>query len=583
MLESLQSAIPTEHWRRRICYLSAVYHFIYCNREAEARRALSAIGAPDRILATGDIDILQLAINLNIGTATERIAMAKRISDETDLPAERLWYRANQLIERMMLSEQFEWQSQLAGYVDVFIEEVPPAERSVWDSYVLGHTASMVGREYSVLAREAFENMLDSKELTQAGVARTHHEIGRSFIHDGDLQNAIVHFKRCLEFEDVAECKVDLARTYIGSEELDLAWSILQSVEESTSSGHPLNTDIALAMASLAIHRSEHLPGAIERLAALTDLQPFFRAAIDGFQLRLVRLQNMKIGEENEQLRSSLLVALSNRPFLRSPDSLMSLQNNWSLNDRFSGDPVSKHSIDFLILTATDVETAALLAEFRPERPVVRHGETRSYYDFRASNGLRVACVQSEPGSATPGGSMATVLAIVRELTPKYIVAAGVAFGARKQPIGTILVSKDVRFYEPARIGMESGSDKRIQRGSRVPASASLLSRFRAAYHSFRETSKSDVQFGLLLSGEKLIDNVHFRDGLLEDEPEALGGEMEAAGLFAAAHEGKLDWLIVKAVCDYADGNKSKDKKRRQKIAAGSAMAFLGHAIRTSS
>lgn len=85
------------------------------------------------------------------------------------------------------------------------------------------------------------------------------------------------------------------------------------------------------------------------------------------------------------------------------------------------------------------------------------------------------------------------------------------------------------------------------------------------------------------MSGEKLIDNVHFRDGLLEDEPEALGGEMEAAGLFAAAHEEKLDWLIVKAVCDYADGNKSKDKKRRQKIAAGSAMAFLGHAIRTSS
>ena len=59
--------------------------------------------------------------------------------------------------------------------------------------------------------------------------------------------------------------------------------------------------------------------------------------------------------------------------------------------------------------------------------------------------------------------------------------------------------------------------------------------------------------------------------------PEAIGGEMEGAGVYAAA--GKTDWILVKAICDWADGTKHVDKEARQKAAATNAAELVVEAI----
>jgi hypothetical protein len=81
------------------------------------------------------------------------------------------------------------------------------------------------------------------------------------------------------------------------------------------------------------------------------------------------------------------------------------------------------------------------------------------------------------------------------------------------------------------------------------------------------------------LSGEKLIDNIDYRDSLLDREPEALGGEMEGGGLYVAAVEKNVDWCVVKAVCDFADGKKRENKTRNQKEAAHNAAKFVLAAV----
>jgi nucleoside phosphorylase len=50
---------------------------------------------------------------------------------------------------------------------------------------------------------------------------------------------------------------------------------------------------------------------------------------------------------------------------------------------------------------------------------------------------------------------------------------------------------------------------------------------------------------------------------------------MEGAGLYASGHDHKVDWIVLKAICDFADGNKGKDKEERQKRAAQNAAQFL--------
>ena len=88
------------------------------------------------------------------------------------------------------------------------------------------------------------------------------------------------------------------------------------------------------------------------------------------------------------------------------------------------------------------------------------------------------------------------------------------------------------------------------------------------------------VRFGLVLTGEKLVDNKDYREQLREFEPEAIGGEMEGAGLYVACQDAKTDWILVKAICDWADGNKSVGKDARQEAAALNAAAFVVHALK---
>jgi nucleoside phosphorylase len=76
------------------------------------------------------------------------------------------------------------------------------------------------------------------------------------------------------------------------------------------------------------------------------------------------------------------------------------------------------------------------------------------------------------------------------------------------------------------------------------------------------------------------VDNVDYRDDLRALEPEAIGGEMEGAGLYVACHEAKTDWILIKAICDWADGNKGHDKEARQALAAKNAAGFAMFVLR---
>ena len=84
----------------------------------------------------------------------------------------------------------------------------------------------------------------------------------------------------------------------------------------------------------------------------------------------------------------------------------------------------------------------------------------------------------------------------------------------------------------------------------------------------------------MILSGDKLVDDLDFRDQLRQFEQEAIGGEMEGAGLSAAAQRFKIDWILVKAICDWADGKKSIQKKQRQQLAAQNAALFTIHVLK---
>ena len=240
------------------------------------------------------------------------------------------------------------------------------------------------------------------------------------------------------------------------------------------------------------------------------------------------------------------------------------------------------NACDVLIVVTTDVERDAVLQhanELTGTTYSPIFGSRRTYFDLEYLGSSRVVLVQTEMGSVAPGASLATVGDAIDDLKPAHVLSVGIAFGVDpdKQEIGQILVSRQLQAYEAQRIGTDSGGEPKLTlRGDKVTASTRILGRLRAATAKW---TGSTVTFGLMISGEKLVDNLDFRNELTESIPEALGGEMEGAGLYSASTERNVDWILVKAICDWADGKKRDNKTERQRLAASQAANFVLHAI----
>ena len=240
------------------------------------------------------------------------------------------------------------------------------------------------------------------------------------------------------------------------------------------------------------------------------------------------------------------------------------------------------HKADVLIVTVTEVESHAVMDVFREAtgkdaKPELVANEL--YLDLGDINSSRVFMALSGMGAGGLGGSQERVRKAIEALSPAAVIMVGIAFGIneQKQAIGDVLLSERLMLYDLQRRGTDAAGNIHITpRGDRPSSSPWLLNFLWVARLQWNQ---SKVRSGLVLSGDKLVDNVDYRAELLELEEEAIGGEMEGAGLYVASQNNKVDWILVKAICDWADGKKEVDREPRQQKAAHNAAAFVLHAL----
>lgn len=236
----------------------------------------------------------------------------------------------------------------------------------------------------------------------------------------------------------------------------------------------------------------------------------------------------------------------------------------------------NKHRADVLLITVNKIETSAVRTAFRAavgHDPVPVEIDKRVYWKLGTVKGAEVYHAFSEMGSTGPGGSQQAVDRAIRALSPAAVFAVGVAFGVdeKEQKIGDILFSTQLQLYEPQRVGK-----KIILRGDKPHASTWLINLLTGTARF--GWAGAAVRSGLVLTGEKLVDNPELRAKLIKLVPEAIGGEMEGGGLYVSSHDHKVDWIVVKAICDWGM-NKGTRKKQRQEIAAKNAAEFVLQAL----
>jgi nucleoside phosphorylase/uncharacterized protein YjbI with pentapeptide repeats len=194
-------------------------------------------------------------------------------------------------------------------------------------------------------------------------------------------------------------------------------------------------------------------------------------------------------------------------------------------------------------------------------------------YRLGQHGGLDVLLRHSAQGNRQAQRSVAD---LHTALQPLAVVAVGIAFGVKeaKQGLGDVLVSTFICDYEHSKV---HAGGQIVLRGPRPPASRRWLEAVRqvdaVTQLGAGRATWPTLHLGGILSGEKLVDALDYRDSLmaLAGQDDIVGGEMEAVGLFHAMDGHHTDWIVIKAICDFADGLKSQDKDNRQQMAAHNA------------
>ncbi|XP_078380833.1 uncharacterized protein LOC144663685 [Oculina patagonica] len=210
--------------------------------------------------------------------------------------------------------------------------------------------------------------------------------------------------------------------------------------------------------------------------------------------------------------------------------------------------------IDILIMTVEYCEFLSCF--FYLDKPFKSYHKGIGYVYFGSVGSDRrkkrkIALMKCSKGSADPGSSLSVVKDAVRVLRPRAVFSIGACSGLNpgKTKLGDVVVSS--KLITPS-YKTPPGRDicnliKHIADGWTAP---------------LENPDEQEVRVhcdGVVLSIQKDDSGGWQYEEIIQRYPEATAVEMEGRGLFAASHDLKTEWVVVKGIKDYADGSQSSN------------------------
>ncbi|MEM1319435.1 MAG: WG repeat-containing protein [Bacteroidota bacterium] len=219
----------------------------------------------------------------------------------------------------------------------------------------------------------------------------------------------------------------------------------------------------------------------------------------------------------------------------------------------------------FLLITATDEGRSEVLNALTPignEKAVGMVRISKRTYYVGCFGLYPVVLVKSGIGAGGSDSATVTTMSAIDIWKPKAILMIGLGFGAKmkKHKIGDVLVSRHVILYD-----VKDENKQTIYRAEQPRASQILLDRFDNISHLPPKSTShkfGKMWIGPLLSGNTRIENKTFRDKLLNRFPQAIGGDLEAKGVYQAASEKDIPWLVVKGISHFANVVEKTEEQR---------------------
>ncbi|KAL9979334.1 hypothetical protein ACROYT_G016984 [Oculina patagonica] len=271
-----------------------------------------------------------------------------------------------------------------------------------------------------------------------------------------------------------------------------------------------------------------------------------------------------KAGTENETSKDSGTQDVNaNRP----PRLSFEVPKSRDLSERFTDWNDVELPIDFLLLTVEDCEFLGCFYYLEKPFKSYRRDIGPVYFGFMGDGGnkkLKIALMKCSKGSAVPGGSLTVVKNAVRVLRPKAVFSVGACSGLSrgKVKLGDVVVSS--KLTTPV---------------YKTPASRDIGTLIRHAADGWNAplANPDAVEVRVHCDGEVLSRPEALDEDIIQRCPEALAVELEGEGVFAAAHDLKTEWVVVKGIKDYADDSQpsSDELGRFASVMAASVVANI--------
>ncbi|XP_044167303.1 uncharacterized protein LOC122951337 [Acropora millepora] len=204
--------------------------------------------------------------------------------------------------------------------------------------------------------------------------------------------------------------------------------------------------------------------------------------------------------------------------------------------------------IDILLLTVEDCEFLSCFSFL--DRPFKSYKIEVGpiYFGYTGNTGdqekLKVALMKCSKGAAVPGGSLTAVKNAVRFLSPKAVFSVGTCSGlsSAKVKLGDVVVSAKLT----------------TAAGFKTPVSRHVSDLVRDAPHGWVAPLENPdgLEVEVHCDGDILSQTKTARCGCADlhlQYPEAIAVETEGEGVFAAAYDEKVEWVVVKGVARFVN------------------------------
>lgn len=243
-----------------------------------------------------------------------------------------------------------------------------------------------------------------------------------------------------------------------------------------------------------------------------------------------------------------------------------------------------------LIISALEKELQPILEAIdSPLKPRnMEEVDGRKYFIYEVSATLTIICT-----SFLGMGQLNAALAVkdaVKHYGVSKVILTGICGGIDKEmKYGDIIISDQIVDYELAKIKPDDlqvrwnvyRSDFELVQSMRMFKSDSWSSYLKRVFPDSKY-KKPSVYSGIVLSGNKVVANYEEIKRFKKTWAKALAVEMEASGIAAALYqmENAPSFVMVKAICDFADSEKNDDW---QEYAAYASAIFVLNYIFTES